>query len=216
MTKNRIGPRTIYKTLKFNSAALGKSIPSRHLLGNLVDGKTKISIEKGAQLEIKGNLEMGINPENFFPSNAPCILTMGENSRIIFHGNINIGRGVIIEAQRNATIEFGKNVCINSNATIIASQSIKIGDSTGIGWNSEIIDTDYHGMLNTIGDVKVAGPIEIGSHVFIARHVYIMKGIKIGDGSIIGAGAIVTHDVPPNCLAGGIPAKIIKENIQWK
>jgi acetyltransferase-like isoleucine patch superfamily enzyme len=71
-------------------------------------------------------------------------------------------------------------------------------------------------MMDAEGAVNVAKPIEIGSHVFIARHVSIMKGVKIGDGTIIAAGAIVTHDVPPHCLAGGVPAKVIRENILWK
>jgi acetyltransferase-like isoleucine patch superfamily enzyme len=44
----------------------------------------------------------------------------------------------------------------------------------------------------------------------------ILKGVKIGDGSAIAAGAIVTRDVPPKCLAAGIPARVIKENIEWE
>lgn len=217
LTKNRLGPRTIYRTFQVNNTLSQKSIGPHRLFSKLIiDGKTKVQIEKGAKVIINGYLSMGINPEDFFPSTALGTLRIAENGKLVVNGNLNIGRGVIIEAQKNANLEFGNNVCINSNVTIIASQSIKIGDNTGIGWNSEIIDNDYHGMINNGGDVRVAKPIEIGSHVFIARHVCIMKGVKIGDGSVIAAGAIVTHDVASNCLAGGIPARVIKENIQWK
>ena len=38
----------------------------------------------------------------------------------------------------------------------------------------------------------------------------ILKGVTIGDNSVIAAGSIVNRDIPPNCLAGGVPAKIIK------
>ena len=44
----------------------------------------------------------------------------------------------------------------------------------------------------------------------------ILKGVTIGDGAVIAAGAVVTHDVPPHTLVGGIPAKILRSNIEWK
>lgn len=44
----------------------------------------------------------------------------------------------------------------------------------------------------------------------------ILKGVTIGDGAIIAAGAVVTKDVLSKALVGGVPAKIIKENIKWQ
>lgn len=43
----------------------------------------------------------------------------------------------------------------------------------------------------------------------------ILKGVNIGDGAIIAARALVNKDVPAKCLVGGVPAKIIKENVEW-
>ena len=54
-------------------------------------------------------------------------------------------------------------------------------------------------------------PIEIGNDVWIGDNVSIIDGVKIGTGSIIGAGAIVTKDIPPYCIAVGVPAKIIRK-----
>ena len=47
-------------------------------------------------------------------------------------------------------------------------------------------------------------------------NVTILKGVNIGDGVIIAAGSIVTKDVPKNNLVGGLPAKILKPNVDWK
>ena len=50
----------------------------------------------------------------------------------------------------------------------------------------------------------------IGDNVIIGAGAKILGGIRIGNNVTIGANAVVTHDVPDNCIVGGIPAKIIK------
>ena len=50
--------------------------------------------------------------------------------------------------------------------------------------------------------------IEDGAHIGIGS--IIMPGVTIGKGAVIGAGAVVTQDIPPYCVAVGVPAKVIK------
>ena len=50
----------------------------------------------------------------------------------------------------------------------------------------------------------------IGNNVIIGAGAKIMGDVKIGNNVTIGANAVVTHDVPDNCVVGGVPAKIIK------
>jgi acetyltransferase-like isoleucine patch superfamily enzyme len=76
-----------------------------------------------------------------------------------------------------------------------------------------IRDSDNHRIVSSVG--KSTAPIEIGNNVWIGMNVSILKGVKIGDGSVIAAGAVVTSDVPSNSLAGGVPAKVIKSDIEW-
>jgi len=52
--------------------------------------------------------------------------------------------------------------------------------------------------------------VVVESDVWIGRNVTLLCGITIGRGAIIGAGAVVNKDVPPYCVAGGVPAKPIK------
>lgn len=53
----------------------------------------------------------------------------------------------------------------------------------------------------------------IGNNVYIGAGAKILGPITIGDNSIIGAGAVVLKDVPANSIVAGVPAKIIKTNI---
>ena len=55
-----------------------------------------------------------------------------------------------------------------------------------------------------------AAPIVVGKDVWIGAHATILKGVTIGDGAIIAAGAVVTRDVPPNTIAAGVPARVVK------
>ena len=52
--------------------------------------------------------------------------------------------------------------------------------------------------------------VVIGRDVWIGRGVAILKGVHIGDGAVIGANAVVTSDIPPEAIAVGIPARVIK------
>lgn len=57
------------------------------------------------------------------------------------------------------------------------------------------------------------GPI-IEDNVWIGARAIILNGVKIGEGSVVAANSVVTKDVPPYSIAGGVPAKIIKNRIK--
>ena len=46
--------------------------------------------------------------------------------------------------------------------------------------------------------------------VYIGNNVLILPGVTIGNNVVIGAGAVVTHDIPDNSVAVGVPARVIK------
>ena len=63
--------------------------------------------------------------------------------------------------------------------------------------------------------INNAKNIHIGQHVWIAPDTKIMKGAKIGSGCIIGSNTIINNEIPCNCLAVGMPAKVVKTNVEW-
>lgn len=65
--------------------------------------------------------------------------------------------------------------------------------------------------LNQKNEFQEHIPIIIGNDVWIGTNVTILDGVRIGDGAIIGANSVVTKDIAPFCIAGGVPAKVIKK-----
>ena len=59
-------------------------------------------------------------------------------------------------------------------------------------------------------DIDLFGTIIVGNNVHIGTNAIIMPNVTIGNNVIIGCGAIVTHDIPDNSVAVGVPAKVIK------
>jgi len=126
-------------------------------------------------------------------------------------------------------IQIGKDVQINDYVHIAAGESIKIGDHVLIAsrvFISDINHGTYSGdhqdsPLVPPNDRKLSTrPIVISDNVWIGEGVCVMSGITIGQGSIIGASSVVTKDIPPNSIAVGSPAKVVKvynfENGIWE
>lgn len=142
-----------------------------------------------------GNIEMyansEINVENTFFIHSGCDIMVFENAKL------NLGSGYI-----------------NRYAKIRCYAAITIGHDVAISENVSIWDSDAHSIQGK--EHLMTQPIVIGNQVWIGTNVTILKGVTIGNGAIIAAGAVVTNDIPAKCLAGGIPAKVLKENVAWK
>lgn len=126
------------------------------------------------------------------------------NSNSLFNPR-GIRHCILHTATDYARIEIGNN-CGFSGVSIVSWKSITIGDNVMVGADTCIGDTDDHPeRLGT-----VASPVKIMNNVFIGMHCIILKGVTIGENSIIGAGSVVTRDIPANCIAAGVPCKVIR------
>ncbi len=111
------------------------------------------------------------------------------------------------------------NNCDMSNAFLMASsgKSIRIGDDCLFSDRVDIRTTDSHRIFDRHGEtINPDADVEIGSRVWLGKGVTIMKGVTIGDDVVIGAQSVVTGDIPANCVAAGIPARVIREGTTWQ
>lgn len=146
-------------------------------------------------------------------NNQPGTLFVAQDGRLEVSGSFSVYSGGYITVAPHACLKIGGGF-INNNGKISCFKSIEIGDGVKISENVTIRDSDNHTIIRE--GYEVSQPVKIGNHVWIGLGAIILKGVTIGDGAVIAAGAVVTRDVPPKALAGGVPAKVIKENIEWK
>lgn len=105
-------------------------------------------------------------------------------------------------------VEFGKNVFINKNCTIMDIGGVVIEDNVQIAHNVSII-TPNHNYNNR--NILIPKRIVIKKNVWIGTAAIILPGVTIEENSIVAAGAVVNKDVPSGTIVGGNPAKVIKE-----
>lgn len=175
-----------------------------------IKGKVWCKFSKKSIININGNLELGTNSLSV-NNGRNVLLRMDKDSTLNVKGNASFYYGCDIIIFEGASFSIG-NSFINSDAKIRCHKAITIGNNCVISHDLTIMDSNAH-SLN--GDKKTK-PIIIEDNVWIGSRVTILSGVTIGNGAVIAAGSIVNKDVPPKCLVGGVPAKVIKEKIEWE
>lgn len=168
-------------------------------------------IEKNVNIKNEGQIFVGAKWNYKLKRQKASHLVLGENSILKCRGIFRIYAGATVEVISGGKLSIGSGY-VNFDSKIYAFNEINIGDNVIISENVIIRDNDDHKIE---GNKHVSLPINIGNHVWIGMRATILKGVTIGDGAIIAAGAVVTRDVPENCLAAGVPARVIKRNVKW-
>lgn len=119
---------------------------------------------------------------------------------------------------KKTLITIGNNCWFGERNHLTAIEGINIGNNLLTGSNVLISDNSHGNttfkMMNhhpKFRPLVSKGKITIGDNVWIGNNVCVLAGVSIGNGSIIAANSVVTKDVPPYCVAAGVPAIIIKQ-----
>lgn len=173
-----------------------------------------------ARIIIGAPLIYGNNPVRGL--RMPTCLRMEANTVFEIHdgpmtrygrGPYNLRYGAYIEIVNGGRLVIGQGAC-NVGLTIMCAKEIIVGNGVRIGRNVSIRDWNGpHVILNE--SYKNHAPVHIEDHVWLCSGCTIMPGVTVGEGSVVAANATVTRNVPPHCLVGGVPAKVLKENIEW-
>ena len=143
------------------------------------------------------------------------VIEVHEGGELIINNTVVIGPNSHFIVGRNGRLVFGDMdstvTNLSYNSKIVANEYIKIGSDCLFSWDILMMDSSTH----LIGD-NTRKPILMGNHVWVGARATILKGAEIGEGSIVANGAIVTKSFPPKTLIGGVPAKILKTDVEWR
>jgi acetyltransferase-like isoleucine patch superfamily enzyme len=125
-----------------------------------------------------------------------------------------LGDGEILLQTRTpeSKLIIGNRNDFSNNISIIARQEIIIKDNCLFGDQVYIIDSDFHGINSAErrSSPGITKAVIIGNNVLLGSRVMVLKGVSIGDNTVVGAMSVVIKSLPPNCIAAGNPAKIIR------
>lgn len=199
---------------KIEKIVLGKikqCIHYKHFSGKgklLADRNCILIFDKGAVIEIRKILNL--NNNSIVSNKRSSIIRLDKNAKLIIKSAASIFYDADIVVFENGKLIIG-NSFINSNCKIRCHDKILIGNGCAISHDFTVMDSDAHYLFGE----KNTKVVEIEDNVWIGTRVTILSGVTVGEGSVIAAGSVVKDNVPKYSLVAGVPAKVIKRNVEW-
>jgi acetyltransferase-like isoleucine patch superfamily enzyme len=119
--------------------------------------------------------------------------------------------GAFVEIQKNATV--GKRCKISSHAFIC--EGVTIEDNVFVGHGVTFINDSYPRATSAAGELQTERDwrverTRVKKGASVGSGSTILANVTIGENAIVGAGSVVTHDVEPNTIVAGNPAKLLR------
>lgn len=149
---------------------------------------------------------------NWLPDNVIFFRLRGALARHFLGScgsNLRLGRNVTLS--NPSKIHLGSHIYIAYGCWFSSGDEIIVGDEALFGPYCVIVSAEHVRQQNSFrfGE-PLNAKIVIGKGTLCASRVTVTAGTVIGDGTLIGSGAVVTTNIPPNVMAAGVPARVLK------
>ncbi len=124
--------------------------------------------------------------------------------------NLRLGRNITF--YNPSGISIGCNVYIAYGCWFMAGERIHVGDEVLFGPYCVVVSSNHTRLNGSFRyGIPQKKPITIGCGSWVGSRVTVTAGSVIGKGTLIASGAVVSGEIPDNVLAGGLPARVLKE-----
>ena len=175
-------------------------------------------VRVGSRIQIIGNGNRLILEKGCMLLNSRIKIS-GDDNVITLNGNSYVSGAELWVEDNNCLLSIGERTFIGHHSHLACTENgseLIIGDDGMISSYVQIRTGDSHSILDMEGNhINKAKSVHIGNHCWLGEGAKVMKGVTLEGDDIVSAGAIVTKSYGKNLLIGGVPAKILKENITW-
>lgn len=106
----------------------------------------------------------------------------------------------------------GAGTFANFGLVVLDVATVTIGDDVQIGPNVQLLTATHPVEPGPRREKwESAQPIVIGDNVWLGGGVIVCPGVTIGANTVVGAGSVVVRDLPPDVVAVGSPARVVRE-----
>ena len=143
----------------------------------------------------------------------------GSGSIVHIKSNTSIHQNALLWLEDNTSIIIGNGTRIESlHIASLENKKVIIGDECLFAHDIEIRTGDSHFIYEkgTTNRINHPSDVIIGNKVWVCAYCKIMKGVNIKDNCVIGSSSLVNNSFKEsNVIIAGVPAKIIKRDIEW-
>lgn len=160
-------------------------------------------------------IKLGVDCNFWYPDGGIKLDLCGT---LIFKGECIIGNNSTIYVKKGCELVIGDNVRFTANNSIICECGITIGNNCRIGWNCQMMDTDFHYMRNIeTGELTktISKPIIIGNNNWFGNSCSIFKGFQTADYVTLGGGTKCRGRIEVPYTVWGNDGKLLKLREGW-
>lgn len=136
------------------------------------------------------------------------------NEGISLGDRVFVGRNTILYC-KGGDIVVGPGVSFSANCQVASMRRVEVGAGTVVGSFSYFLSGGEYDPASPVPFARQSGTYEaralrIGENCWIGAHVTVTDRGEIGEHCVVGAGAVVTGPLPPNSVAVGAPARVVR------
>lgn len=183
-------PYSIY--INFSKLPLAQAVKLPILLykPQILTNSGRIVIEGPVRF---GMVRLGFSQVPLFPNSGFMLENRGT---ITFRGRATIGNASAVSIGPDGHLSLGDEFMASTSLKLVCYHNVTMGDRVRFGWNSMVVDTDFHSLSYVGGGhAKGYGDITIGDDCWIANGCKIYKNINLPDHCIVGSDTVLLKGI---------------------